>query len=159
VSVPITVMLWALIFTAVYFATRNTTIEDSVAADGYIAVLLIAFIIAVFFAIPATNLLLGRMIDDASRKMPAWRAGMSFALVGTLLGLVPASFIFLVNPAYGWLPFTQLIIPSALAPLLARIALERTLESRRIQVLAIVFTALVVAGSLGIGVSVLTGRI
>lgn len=159
VSVPITVMFWALIFTAVYFATRNTAIEDSVAADGYIGALLIAFIITIFFAIPAINLLLGRMIDDATRRMPAWRAGMSFALAGTLLGVVPAIFIFLVNQAYGWLPFTQLIIPSALAPLLARMVLERTLESRGIRVLAMIFTAIVVVGSLSIGVSVFTGRI
>jgi hypothetical protein len=159
VSVPITVMFWALIFTVVYFATRNTAIEDSVAADGYIAALLIAFIITIFFAIPAITLLLGRMMDDGTRKLPAWRAGMSFAFIGALLGVVPAAFIFLVNQAYGWLPFTQLIIPSALAPLLARIALEKTLESRGVRVLTMVFTAIVVVGSLSIGVSVFTGRI
>jgi hypothetical protein len=99
------------------------------------------------------------MLDDGTKKLPAWRAGMSFAFVGALLGVVPAAFIFLVNNAYGWLPFTQLIIPSALAPLLARIALEKTLESRGFRVLTIVFTAIVVVGSLSIGVSVFTGRI
>jgi hypothetical protein len=159
VSLPITIMLWAVIFTIVYFATRNTAIEDSVAADGYIGALLITFIIAIFFAIPATNLLLGRIIDDATRTMSAWRAGMSFALVGVLLGAAPAAFIYVVDHAYGWLPFTQLIIPSALAPWISRIMLERTLTSRRLQVFTIVFTVLVVLGSLGIGVSVFTGKI
>lgn len=158
-SVPSTVMFWATIFTIVYFATRNTAIEDSVAADGYIAALLITFIIAIFFAIPATNLLLGRILDDATRTMPGWRAGLSFGLTGVLLGVVPATFIFTVNNAYGWLPFTQLIIPSALAPWLSRVMLERTLRSRRLEVLSLVFTALVVIGSLSIGVSVFTGRI
>jgi len=159
VSVPSTIMLWALIFTIVYFSTRNTAIEDSVAAGGYIGALLITFVIAIFFAIPATNLLLGRMIDDATRAMPAWRAGMSFGLAGILLGAVPAVFIFMVDSAYGWLPFTQLIIPSALAPWLSRMLLERTLKSRRLEVLAMVFTAFVIVGSLSIGVSVFTGKI
>jgi hypothetical protein len=158
-SVPLTVMLWALIFTAVYFATRNIAIEDSVAAGGYIGALLITFIITIFFVIPATTLLLGTVIDEATKRMPGWRAGVTFSIAGLILGAVPAVFIYMVNNAYGWLPFTQLVIPSALAPWVSRILLEPTLRSRSLEVFAIVFTVIVVIGSLSIGVSVFTGRI
>lgn len=158
-SIPLTVMLWALIFTIVYFATRNIAIEDSVAAGGYIGALLITFIITIFFVIPATTLLLGKLIDDATRRMLVWRAGLTFALAGLLLGVLPAAFIYMVNHAYGWLPFTQFIIPSVLAPWTARVMLEATLRSRTLATFAIIFTVVVVIGSLSIGVSVFTGHI
>ncbi len=158
-SIPLTVMLWALIFTIVYFATRDIAIEDSVAADGYIGALLITFIITIFFVIPAGSLLLGNFVDEATKKMPAWRAGLTFALVGLILGVLPAVFIYMVNHAYGWLPFTQLIIPSVLAPWTARVMLEPTLRNRTLATFAIAFTIVVVVGSLSIGVSVFTGHI
>ena len=158
-SIPLTVMLWALIFTIVYFSTRNISIEDSVAASGYIGALLITFIITIFCEIPATTLLLGKLVDDATKKMPAWRAGLTFGVVGLVLGVLPAVFIYMVNNAYGWLPFTQLIIPSFTAPWIARLMLEPTLRSRSLATFAIVFTVIVVVGSLSIGVSVFTGRI
>lgn len=158
-SIPLTVMLWALIFTIVYFSTRNIAIEDSVAAGGYIGALLITFIITIFFVIPATSLLLGKLLDDATKKMPAWRAGLAFAFAGLLLGALPAVFIYMVNHAYGWLPFTQLIIPSVTAPWIARVMLEPTLRNRSLATFSIVFTIIVVVGSLSIGVSVFTGHI
>ncbi len=65
-------MLWALIFTIVYFATRNTAIKDSVAASGYIGALLITFIITIFFVIPAATLLLGR---SSTTPPPSSRRG------------------------------------------------------------------------------------
>jgi len=158
-SIPLTVMLWALIFTIVYFSTRNIAIEDSVAAGGYIGALLITFIITIFMVIPGATLLLGKLIDDATMKMPAWRAGLMFGLAGLILGTLPAVFIYMVNNAYGWLPFTQLTIPSLTAPWLARMMLEPTLRSRSLSTFAIVFTIIVVVGSLSIGVSVFTGHI
>ncbi len=74
-------------------------------------------------------------------------------------GSLPAVFIYMVNNAYGWLPFTQLIIPSALAPWLARMVLDLAMASRGVRVFAIVFTIVVVIGSLSIGVSIFTGKI
>jgi hypothetical protein len=65
----------------------------------------------------------------------------------------------MVNHAYGWLPFTQFIIPSVLAPWIARVMLEPTLRSRTLATFSIVFTVIVVVGSLSIGVSVFTGHI
>ncbi len=158
-SAPITVMLWALIFTIVYFSTRDIAIEDSVAASGYIGALLITFIITIFFVIPAATLLLGKMVDDATAKLPAWRAGSTFGLAGLVLGALPAVFIYMVNHAYGWLPFTQFIIPSALAPWIARMLLDVAMTHRTVRVFSIVFTVVVVVGSLSIGVSVFTGKI
>ncbi len=158
-SVPITVMFWALIFTIVYFATRDVSIEDSVAADGYIAALLIAFLLVIFFAIPVLTLAVGRYLDDSAAKYPAWRGGLRFGLTGLLLGTIPAIFIYLLDHAYGWLPFTQLIIPSAVAPWFAHMILNRTMSHSGLRTFVLVFTGVVVVGSISIGVSVLTGRI
>jgi len=158
-SVPITVMFWALVFTIVYFATRDIAIEDSVAATGYIAALLITFILVIFFAIPTLTLSIGRYLDDGTAKYPPWRAGLTFALTGLLLGTVPAVFIYMVNNAYGWLPFTQLMIPSAVAPWLTCVILDATMARRGLRTFVLTFTGIVVVGSLSIGVSVFTGRI
>ena len=158
-SAPITVMFWALIFTIVYFATRNVAIEDSVAADGYIAALLIAFIMVIFFAIPALTLTIGRYLDDGTSTQAPWRSGLTFAAVGLVLGAIPAVFIYLVNNAYGWLPFTQMIIPSTLAPWFARVVLDQAVTRRGLRNFVLAFTGVVVVGSLTIGVSVFTGHI
>ena len=156
-------MLWALVFTVVYFATRDVAIEDSVAADGYIAALLITFIITIFFVIPARpRCFLGNTIDVSTAKMPSWRAGMTFGVAGLLLGTLPAVFIYMVNNAYGWLPFTQLMIPSLLAPWLGRMLLDPAMASIGASAsTTLVFTGLIVVflGSLSIGVSVFTGKI
>lgn len=158
-AMPLTVMLWSLVFTIVYFATRDLSLEDRVAADGYIGTLLVTFIVTIFFVIPAATLLLGKPIDDATSHQSAFRSALTFALAGLILGTIPAVFIYLVNNAYGWHPFTQFIIPSAIAGYLSRVALELTVRNAAMRTVAIGFTVLVVVGSLAIGVSVFNGNI
>lgn len=158
-ALPLTVMYWALIFTIVYFATRNVAIEDSVAAEGYIGWLLITFILVIFFVIPAFSLFFGRIVDDATADLAPAAAAMRFALIGLIAGAIPGVFIYFVNNAYGWLPITQFLIPSVLAGALARLSIDVTLKYRAVRVLAVTFTTLVVVGSLGIGVLVFTGGI
>ncbi len=158
-SLPLTIMYWAGIFTIVYFATRNVDIEDSVAAGGYILTLLITFVLVIFFVIPAFTLFFGRIVDDATAHMSTIGSAARFALYGFVAGIVPAVFIFFINTKYGWLPFTQFIIPSLLAGALARITLEPTLRSAGMKFFTIAFTTMVVVGSLAIGVAVLNGAI
>jgi hypothetical protein len=158
-ALPLTIMYWSGIFTIVYFATRNVAIEDSVAADGYILTLFITFVLVVFFVIPVLTLFFGRMVDDATVHISVFAAAMRFAAYGLAGGVIPAVFIYYVNTAYGWLPFTQFIIPSALAGAIARLSLEGTLRFAAARFAVIAATTVILGGSLAIGVAVLTGKI
>ena len=159
IATPLAVMLWSGIFTIVYFATRDTAIEDAVAADGYITKLFIAFVLTIFFVIPTTTLLLGTMIEDLLDPSGLGGVFAASVLVGGTVGAITAVFIYFLDTNYGWLPFTQFIIPSALTGALTWLLVE---PCRRSRALTTVFTTLmvvVVIASLGIGVAVLTGRI
>jgi len=157
VALPLTVMYWALVFTAVFFATRDVRLEDSVAASGYIGALLITFMMVIFFIIPTSVLAFGRVVDESTAELRPSLAALRFSLIGLVLGVIPAAFIFFVNTAYGWLPFTQFIIPSALAGGLARLTIEPALRKNGLRYGAYTFTGIVVVGSLSIGWVVFNG--
>ncbi len=158
-SLPITVSLWSSIFMGVYFCTRDVRLEDSVTASGYVGILLATFCVVIFAVIPALTMTVGRVIDDSLRHASSLRAAAMFGAVGLALGAVPAGFVFIVNDAYGWLPFTQFLIPSALAGFFGRILAEHAVGNARLQVGSIAATAVIVLGCLGIGIAVLNGAI
>ncbi len=88
-ALPLTVMYWALIFTVVFFATRDFDFEDSVAASGYIGALLITFMMIIFFIIPSA--LAGGLarltIEPALRNDKLRNAALTFTgivVVGSL---------------------------------------------------------------------------
>jgi uncharacterized membrane protein YhaH (DUF805 family) len=158
-SIPITISLWSAIFTVVYFSTRNLEIEDSVTASGYIGMLLATFCVVIFAVIPALAMTIGRVADDSLRRASSMRASFTFGGLGLGLGMIPALFLFALNPAYGWLPFTQFIIPSALAGLFGRIVGEHVVGNTPLKTSAIVATVMIVVGCLSVGVAVFMGAI
>ena len=167
-ALPLTIAAWSFIFTIVYFATRNRAIEDGVAtvglddqvaAQGYIAMLLITFIVVIFFVIPTATLVFGRSLDESTAHLSTWRAALIFGFVGLVGGAVPAVFIYAVNPAFGTLPFTQFLIPTPLAAFFSRLVIDRVLRHPVLRTFTMIATVLIVIGSLTIGVNVLTGAI
>jgi hypothetical protein len=158
-SVPLTVSLWSAVFTIVYFATRNLQIEDSIIASGYITILFIVFVMVIIGVIPALTMTFGRMVDDALRNEPRWKAGMVFGGIGLALAIVPAVFVWAVDHTYGWLPFTQFLIPSPIAGFLGSVLVDPVIKSSVAKTTVVVSTAVIVIGCLGIGVAVLTGAL
>lgn len=158
-SIPLTVSLWSMIFTIVYFSTRKLEIEDSVTADGYIGVLLMVFITVIFGVIPAITITLGRIVDDASKHLPALRVAVTFGLIGLILGFIPAIFIHALDSGFGYLPYTQFLIPSATTGFLSRFLVDRVANNHRLRGMMLGMTIMIVVGCLGIGVAVFKGAI
>ena len=108
--------------------------------------------------IPTTTLILGHIVDDVAGATNGLSRVAISVFAGGALGAIPAAFIYFVNTSYGWQPFAQFVIPSALTGYLTWVLIEPCLRFPPLRTAFVTLAVVVVFGSLSVGVLVMTGR-